>query len=136
MAGKSSTAVEQKVGSDSPCMRKFTSSERKTLFRKALLVHRQDELDIRLLKKTQEASPQGRILVVTPKKVGNAPQRNLLRRRLKALFHEEGWDAKSIDMLVYCRKGAAALSYQALKQIVHTAYESLNKPTSFSTPSQ
>ncbi len=102
-------------------MRNFSPAERKTLFREARLVHRQDELDIRLLK-TENSSPQGRILVVTPKKIGNAPKRNLIRRRLKALFHEEGWDTRPYDLLVYCRKGSAEIPYQELKQIIKTAY--------------
>ena len=109
-AERSLNAVVQKVENVSPCMRSFTPSERKKLFKEARLVHRQDELDVRLLQKDQESSPQGRILVVTSKKIGNAPKRNLIRRRLKSMFHEEGWDTKPYDILVYCRKGSTDIS--------------------------
>jgi ribonuclease P protein component len=122
MAEKSLTVVVQKVGNNSPCMHKITASERKKLFKEARLVHRQPELDIRLLKKDKETSPLGRILVVTPKKIGNAPKRNLIRRRLKSLFHEEGWDQRPYDLLIYCQKGSADLSFQELKQILSSLY--------------
>lgn len=104
-------------------MHKFTRSERKKLFQQARLVHRQPELDIRLLKNDSEASPWGRLLVVTPKKIGSAPQRNRIRRRLKALFHEEGWDRLPYDLLIYCRKGSVDLPFQTLKQILTAIYE-------------
>ncbi len=93
-------------------------------------MHRQDELDVRLLKKDQESSPSGRILVITPKKSGNAPKRNLIRRRLKAMFHEEGWDTKPYDLLVYCRKGIADISYQDLKKILLSIYEASSQKNS------
>lgn len=104
-------------------MRKFTSAERTTLFKEARLVHRQPELDIRLLKKNTEASLPGRLLVITPKKVGSAPQRNLIRRRLKSLFYEEGLYKIPADLLIYCKKGSTDLSFAKLKNILHHVYQ-------------
>ena len=101
----------------------FTPSERRNLLKTGRLLHRQPELDIRSLKRDSESSRlPGRILIITPKKVGNAPTRNLLRRRLKALFHEEQLFLHSYDMVIYCRKGAASLSFADLKSILLTAF--------------
>ena len=111
-------------------MHKLSATERKKLFREARLVHRQDELDIRLLQKDKESSPLGRILVVTPKKAGNAPMRNLIRRRLKSMFHEEGWDTLPYDLLVYCRKGSPIISYQELKESLQTVYKKTSQQNS------
>ena len=69
---------------------RLTALERRNLLKSARLVHRQAELDIRSLPRDSDSSRlPGRILIITPRKVGNAPQRNLLRRRLKAIFREE-----------------------------------------------
>ncbi len=98
---------------------RLTAIERRNLLKKARLVHRQAELDIRSLPRDIESSRlPGRILIITPRKVGNAPQRNLLRRRLKAIFREEKIFEKSHDMIIYCRKGAAGLTFQDLKSLL------------------
>lgn len=97
---------------------RFTSIERRHLLRSARLIHRQDEFDIRALIRNQDSSRlPGRILIITPRKIGNAPQRNRLRRRFKALFHEEKIFEKSYDFVIYCRKGSANLSFQELKSL-------------------
>lgn len=105
---------------------RLTPLERKCLLRSARLIHRQDELDIRAIHRNSDSSPlPGRILIITPRKVGNAPQRNLLRRRLKAIFREEKIGDFSNDFLLYCRKGSANLDFQNLKKILLSSLERL-----------
>lgn len=59
----------------------------------------------------------GRILIVTSRKVGNSPTRNLIRRRLKALFYEEGWYTLPYDFAFIIRTPATHYSFQRLKEL-------------------
>jgi ribonuclease P protein component len=98
---------------------RFTSKERTHLLRSAKLIHRQPELDIRSLTRFAETSIlPGRILIITPRKIGTAPERNRIRRRFKALFREEKIFSHGQDFLVYCRKGSTDLTFQQLKTIL------------------
>lgn len=60
----------------------------------------------------------GRIVVVTPRAVGNAPKRNQIRRRLKAIFYEEKLYDLLFDCVVIVRKPALNLEHQTLKNIL------------------
>ena len=135
MAERSSIAAVPKEESVSLCMpnkrppiSKFTPQERRTLLTKARLVHRQEECDIRSRKKLENIDV-GRILIITPKKIGSAPQRNLIRRRLKALYYEELHYTHGYDIVIYCRKGSAELSFQALKEILSSTFVVLTTGT-------
>lgn len=64
----------------------------------------------------------GRILVVTPRKLGNAIERNTLRRRLKAAFFEQGLAAEPYDVIVLSRRKAVALPYQQLVSLLLQAF--------------
>ncbi len=113
---------------------RLTPPERRLLLRSAHLIHRQDELDIRSRPRDSDSSRlPGRILIITPRKIGNAPQRNLLRRRLKAIFREEKIFNYSYDFVVYSRKGSADLSFEDLKAIL---FEASRKLPSRSVPSK
>ncbi len=59
----------------------------------------------------------GRILVVTSRKAGNSPTRNLIRRRLKALFYEEQWHNLPYDFVFIIRTPATHYSFQKLKSL-------------------
>ena len=109
-----------------PPIKQFTAAERKLLLTRGRLISRQDELDVRGLNRRDDLSfISGRILIITPRKVGNAPERNKLRRRLTALFHEESFYKKPYDILIYARKGSADLSFDALKRILHASLDTL-----------
>lgn len=109
---------------DLPLDFRFSSQERTRLIRSAKLIHRQPELDIRSLSRVPESVPlPGRILIITPRKIGTAPERNRIRRRCKALFREEKIFSHGLDFLIYCRKGSADLSFQQLKTILLEATE-------------
>ena len=61
---------------------------------------------------------RARLLVVTSRKVGNAVERNLLRRRIKALFYEEKTYLKGFDWIIFCKKEATKLYFPDLKKIL------------------
>ena len=65
---------------------------------------------------------KGRILVITPRKLGNAIERNTLRRRLKAAFFEMGLYTRGFDCLVLSRRKAVALPFQKLSQLLKEAF--------------
>ena len=48
--------------------------------------------------------PYAKILIVTPKKIGSAPVRNLLKRRLKSIFYEEKLYERPTPTLSSARK--------------------------------
>ena len=65
---------------------KFTQREIDYLFQHARRVIKTKECTILL---ALRQGTFGRVLIVASLKVGNAPQRNLLRRRLKSIVYEE-----------------------------------------------
>jgi ribonuclease P protein component len=67
----------------------------------------------------------GRILVVTSRKVGNAPARNLIRRRLKALFYESQWYELPYDFVFIIRTAALNYSFEKLKVLCTDFIEQL-----------
>lgn len=97
----------------------FSELEIQELFRRARTVFKKPSLEIR---RVGTQSEFGRILIVIPRIVGTAPQRNLIRRRFKALFYQGKWYEKKQDLIVLVRKGATQLSYQDLEQIIASAF--------------
>lgn len=60
----------------------------------------------------------GRILAVVSRKYGNAPERNLIKRRLKAIFWEERLYEKNIDFAVIARPAGKLYDFEQLKKLV------------------
>ncbi len=56
----------------------------------------------------------GRILIVTPRRVGTAPERNLVRRRIKSIFREQKLYQRRYDCIALVGRDATAMSYQEL----------------------
>lgn len=102
----------------------FTKKEIAQFIRSSRLISRQPELDIRV---ARESTPHalGRILIVTPKRVGTAPQRNLVRRRLKAIFYQEKLYKYPYIFLVFCKKQVTLLTFIELKILLLNAAKSL-----------
>jgi len=70
----------------------------------------------------------GRILLITSRKVGNAPERNLLRRRSRAIFYENNFFDLNKDCVVIFKAPAKKLSFDQLKLIIQNAVTSKLSP--------
>ncbi|MGB8468376.1 MAG: ribonuclease P protein component [Candidatus Babeliales bacterium] len=82
-------------------------------------LHRQAEIEI---KAAQTKHERPFLLIVIPRAVGNAVQRNKIRRRLKALMLRHGHLVAEKDILIFVRPGAALFSFDALETIVQQAF--------------
>lgn len=98
---------------------KFTKREIDHLFKHARRVFRSPECTI-LLAPRQDVF--GRVLIVTSRKVGNAPERNLIRRRIKSIFYEEKLYDRSFDCVIIAQKKLTDLSFDELKKLILNAY--------------
>ncbi|OGB84295.1 ribonuclease P protein component [candidate division TM6 bacterium RIFCSPHIGHO2_12_FULL_32_22] len=94
----------------------FQKREVKEFFKKAKFRKKIKGLEILLAPSFLD---YGRFLAITSRKAGNAPQRNLIRRRLKHIFFEDKLYEKSLDFIVIVSKEAINLNFQELKEILH-----------------
>src|SRR5579872_1032286 len=60
----------------------------------------------------------GRILIVASRKVGNAPERNKIRRRIKSLFYEEQFFNGPFDWVIIAYRNAVDVSFDQLKSVL------------------
>lgn len=60
----------------------------------------------------------GRVLLITSRKVGNAPERNLLRRWGRAIFYEEKLFELNKDCVVIFKSAAKKLTFDQFKEIL------------------
>ena len=86
-----------------------------TLFRASQYVLRHPGIDI---KKAPKTSDIGRVLIVIPRKVGTAPQRNLIRRRIKAVFYENRLFDYPYDWLFFIKPAACALAFSDFQELI------------------
>lgn len=98
----------------------FTKTEISTLFKQATMRVRSNGLRIMTAPTSGQLS---RILMIASRKTGNAPQRNLFKRRLRSLFREEKFFEKKVDFIVITDKTGAALPFQKLKELFSSAFE-------------
>lgn len=103
---------------------KLTKKDIKALFLCAKRVLRQPGLDILLGPST---SPTGRLVVVTARLVGTAPERNKIRRRLKAIFYENRLFEQPFDCIVIVKTGGAELSFAQLTEVMLKAFAKAQK---------
>jgi ribonuclease P protein component len=99
---------------------KFTKSEIDYLFQHARRVFRGAPCTVLLAPRQGEF---GRILIVTSAKVGNAPQRNLIRRRIKSIFYEEKLYERNFDCVIISQKKAVEHSFAQWKELILGVYE-------------
>ena len=98
----------------------FSQKEVTQLFKNARRVVRHPGIHILV---APASKPTGRILVVTPKKIGNAPTRNRIRRRFKALFHEDKLFEQGKDCIIVVKKEGTLLPVAELKTLLLQAFE-------------
>lgn len=109
-----------KLQSLARALTQFSQEEIKALFQAARTVLREKGLEIR---KAPTTNPFGRLLLVIPKKVGNAPKRNLIRRRIKSIFYQEKFYEKKYDFLCFVYPHATLLSFAELKELLVKALQ-------------
>lgn len=102
---------------------KFTKREIDNLFCNARRVVRNQFCTI--LVAPRQKKEFGRVLVVVSRAVGNAPERNLIRRRIKAIFYEEKLFTYDFDCVVIAQKKMVSLSFDQIKKIIVSAYQKL-----------
>ncbi len=66
---------------------------------------------------------RGRILIITPRRSGNSPQRHRIRRRCKAIFLEEQLYKEPFDCAVIVRSEGIETSFDALKKLLLCAFQ-------------
>lgn len=93
----------------------FTQSEIRQLFHTARTIYRHAGLSIRIAPRLGDS---GRLLIITSRKVGTAPERNKLRRQLKAIFYQEKLYKSPYDYIVHTTKESTLLTFQELKAIL------------------
>ncbi len=93
----------------------FDKREVQALFRRIAKRIYKAGLDIRI---APALYSYGRLLIIVPKKVGNAPQRNRIKRRLRALFYKEKFYTLLKDVIIVVRPEAAALSFMQLEAVL------------------
>lgn len=103
---------------------KFTKREIDYLFKHARRVFRNEACTILLAPRQGESA---RILIVASRKVGNAPQRNLIRRRIKSIFYEEKLYERVVDCVIIAQKKLTELSFDELKSIILGVYQKVPK---------
>jgi ribonuclease P protein component len=90
----------------------FTQSEIKQLFRTARTISRNAGLSIRI---APRSGALGRLLIITSRKIGSAPERNKIRRQLKAIFYQEKLYELPYDFIIHTTKESILLPFQELK---------------------
>ncbi len=60
----------------------------------------------------------GKLLIVIPRKAGKAHERNLIKRRIKAIYYEEKLYEKSIISIILVREEATKISFEELKKFL------------------
>jgi ribonuclease P protein component len=94
----------------------WTPQEIQQFFARARRVYQSSAFDIRLA--PQQFPHWGHLLIVTPRKMGNAPQRNLFKRRIKAIFHEQQLTLSGFDIGIFAKPDATRISFAELTHIL------------------
>ena len=98
---------------------KFKKSEIEALFQTSSLFFRSSFF---ILLSAPATLPYGRVLLVVSKKIGTAPQRNKLRRRMKAIFYEHKLYLYKKDIVFIAKSSRInQMSYTELQQKI-TSY--------------
>lgn len=100
---------------------KFTKREIDYLFQHARRIIRDQTCTILVAPRQKEDF--GRVLIIASRKVGNAPERNLIRRRIKSIFYEEKLFALNFDCVVIVYKKMVTLPFDQLKSLFLSAYQ-------------
>lgn len=90
----------------------WNNDERLAALSQARPVFRSQNFDVRILPKQ---GPIARLIAITPKKVGSAPLRNLLKRRVKSIFYQDKMYTSANDWVIFFRPSQSVLDYEKLR---------------------
>lgn len=96
------------------CITQLTRTDIVRLLRKGRRIYQSPKLDVRVHPSQYTV---GRILIIIPKRVGNAPQRNTIRRRLKSLFYQKQLYTYGYDWAWFIKPAGGSISYHELQHI-------------------
>lgn len=97
---------------------RFTSKQVREIFKRA---SSRTVIDGLTIIKAPATLSHGRLLVVTPRRIGNAPKRNRIRRRLKAIYWEQQLFVNPFDVIVIVTKNSVDLPFDRLQTIITKA---------------
>ena len=100
----------------------FTPKEVTELFKRSRTLSRNQAFNLLAAPQSKEF---GRILLVTPRRVGTSPQRNLLKRRIRSIFYEEKLFERGYDCIIIFKKNAATIPFDQLKKLLLDAFAQL-----------
>ena len=100
----------------------FSQSEIAQLFKIAKIKVRYS--GVRILTAPASQTLAGRILIITPKASGSAPERNLFKRRVRSIFRENNLANSGKDFVIITDKRGIALSFIKLCQLLVSAAQS------------
>jgi ribonuclease P protein component len=95
----------------------FSRQEIAWLIKKARRVVTHPGLHI-LVAPVQGEHEHGKILVITSRKIGNAPVRNKIRRQFKAMFYQEKLYEKGLDCVIIVKRPGTELAFKDLKELL------------------
>ena len=95
----------------------FTRTEVATLFKSARAKVKLPGL--RILR-APISGTAGRVLIVTPRRVGNSPERNLLRRRVRAIYREDKLYTHPYDCVLLLGKESLLIPFDELRRLIHS----------------
>ncbi len=98
----------------------FSGAEVTALFRTSTRIMRTPFMDILARPATRQF---GRILVVTPRRIGSAPARNKIRRQLKSLYYQCKLYERNLDLMVITKPQALETSFVLLQALLKSGVE-------------
>lgn len=100
---------------------RFTKKEINAVFEAAFSVYKDDFITI--LAARPSIKDHGRSLFVTRKRIGNAPERNLIRRQIKSIIIENQLHSKQQDTIFIIKSLESKPAFNEISKIVTKAYE-------------
>jgi len=100
----------------------FSRTEISNAFKRSRLKVRYSGLKL-LVSPSEDDAEHGKLLIVTPRRSGNSPQRNLFRRRIKSIFREKNLADQKIVIIALVDRNSIELSFKKLEQLVLSCYE-------------
>ncbi|MCF7799960.1 ribonuclease P protein component [Candidatus Babeliales bacterium] len=94
----------------------FSKKEIDSAFKDAKI--KKQDLGLKLLQAKQENLDFGKLLIIIPARTGKAHDRNLIKRRIKAIFYEHKLYQKPIISIIFVYKPALNLTFEQLKDFL------------------